>query len=336
MHSPIVGLDLGHSAVKLTYDTPHGVRRDQFPALACPALPLRDAAEAKLAALETVSVGAQSYFVGTTAAVQGKAVLGNGLTDEWLGTPAHTALLAHALQLIERHGVRVPCQYVLGLPVTQYLNGQAPLRAAATAVLGQGAELVILPQPLGAYYAHLLDRDGLLQDGRSLVEASWAVIDVGYYSTDIVLLQRGRWVEAASGGCAGVRLAVESLQRRLESEGMALDLVDTEQALINKTLRYFGEVRDIAGQVEQAAALVANKVADLAGQLLAPHVQGLDGVLVTGGGTPLVLPTLQRHWPHARRLEDTHTYSGRGGDRFLISEGYYRHGRSRALLKRAA
>jgi hypothetical protein len=86
------------------------------------------------------------------------------------------------------------------------------------------------------------------------------------------------------------------------SRAAALDLVDTEQALISKPLRHFGQVRDIAGQVEQAAALVADKVADLAGQLLAPHVQGLDGVLVTGGGTPLVLPTLQRHWPHARRL----------------------------------
>lgn len=336
MHPPIVGLDLGHSAVKLTYDTPRGVRREHFPALACPALTVRDASEAKLAALETVQVHGKPYFVGATAALQGKAVLANGLNDQWLGTDAHAALLAYARRRIERQGTRSPRLYVLGLPVNQYQEGQHPLRQGAQAVLGDEHEIVILPQPLGGYYAHLLGRDGLLQDGRSLVEASWAIIDVGYYSTDVVLLKHGRWVEAASGGCDGVRLAVEALQRRLASEGLHLDLIDTEQALIRQRVRHFAQEREIRDAVEQAGALVASKVADLAGQLLARHVEGLDGVLVTGGGTPLVLAALQRQWPHVQRLVDTEAAYGVNSDRFLVSEGYYRHGRSRQLFSRAA
>lgn len=336
MHANVVGLDLGHSAVKLTFDTPAGVRRLQFPALACAALPVRDPAEAALAARETVRVNGRDYFVGETAAVQGKAVLATGLTGEWIASDAHAALMAQARRLVDQAAGAGPKVWVLGLPVAQYQSAQATLRQVAAAQLGACEALVILPQPLGGYYAHLLDRRGWPQPGRAMTRESWAVIDVGYYSTDIVLLQRGRWVEAASGGCAGVRLAVEFLQRQLEGQGIVLDLIDTEAALCSGQLRHYGQLLDLRAPITAAGALVADKVSDLAGQLLASYVQGLDGVLIVGGGAELVHPALQAQWPHVRLLVDPHPDPAHRGPRYSVSEGYYRHGHSRRHLAQAA
>ncbi|MBK5969505.1 MULTISPECIES: ParM/StbA family protein [Thiorhodovibrio] len=336
MYQSVIGLDIGHSAVKLSFDTPEGVRRAQFSALACTALPLRDPGEAALAARETVTIKGRDYFVGETAAVQGKAVLANGLTGEWIASDAHAALMAQARRLVEAAAGVGPHVWVLGLPVAQYQSAQPALRQVAGEQLGAAADLFILPQPLGGYYAHLLDRHGLPQPGRAMTQESWAVIDVGYYSTDIVLLHKGRWVEAASGGCAGVRLAVEYLQRQLDGQGINLDLIDAETALRTARLRHFGQSIDLHAHIATASAVVAEKVIDLAGQLLASYVQGLDGVLVIGGGADLVLPALKAQWPHARGVEDAHHEPAFSGPRYSVSEGYYRHGRNRLLLAQAA
>ena len=335
MRDVVVGLDLGHSAVKMTFDgRSGGVERAIFPSLASPAIQIRNESEARIAAEETVTVRGRPFFVGRTAALQGKASLSTGLTSDWIDSDEHAALLAMAKQLADKQAAEGSRVFVLGLPVSQFESHKEQLRRVAQLQLGEGAEVRIMPQPMGGYQAHVLNRSGIVQVGRSLSQESWAVVDVGYYSTDFILLVEGRWIEAASGGCHGVRMAAEHLQRLLaENHGIQRDLVDTERCLREGFVRNFGTRVPLEKEVREAQEVVASKVADMAGQLMDPYVRSLDGVLVTGGGATMVLGHLRAKWPHARLIDDAHENPHFHGPRYLVSEGYYRFGRHVSLMR---
>lgn len=99
-------------------------------------------------------------------------------------------------------------------------------------------------------------------------------------SADVTLIKQGRWVETASGSCGGVRMAVEHLQRQLDdAHHIQADLIDTEQALQDGFLRYFGAHHELQDEIRAASEVVASKVVDMAASLMAPHVSALDGVL---------------------------------------------------------
>lgn len=334
MRDVVIGLDLGHSAVKMTFDGKGGaIERAIFPSLASPAIQIRNEAEARMAAEETVTVRGRPFFVGQTAALQGKASLSTGLTADWINSDEHSALLGMAKRIVDKQAAVGRRMFVLGLPVQQFETHKEQLRKVAATHLGEDAEIRVMPQPMGGYQAHMLNRSGVVQAGRSLADESWGVVDVGYYSTDFILIMGGRWIEAASGGCGGVRMAAEHLQRLLDAQGIQRDLVDAEKALREGFIRNYGERVDLQKEVREAAEVVASKVGDMAAQLMAPYVHSLDGVLVTGGGANMVLPSLRDRWPHTRLIDDAHSQPTLSGSRFLVSEGYYRWGRNASLLR---
>lgn len=329
----VIGLDVGHSAVKMTFDGQSGVERHIFPSLAVPAIQIRNEAEAAIAQKDTVSVDGRNYFVGQTAIIQGKASLSNGLTNSWISSDEHSALLVMAKKIIDERSSSGKHLYVLGLPIIQFESHKGILKDIAQKHFGLTSEIRVIPQPIGGYQAHMLNRVGAVNGGRSLVDESWGVIDVGYYSTDFILMMNGRWVETASGGCGGVRMATEHLQKLLEAREIQRDLVDVEKALREGFVRHFGEKVDLTKEIQEATQLVASKVLDMATQLMSSHVHALDGVLVTGGGSQIIIDSLKQRWPHARLIDDDHPHKDHKGSRFIVSEGYYRWGKNVQLLR---
>jgi len=334
MREIVVGLDLGHSAVKMTFDGRNGVDRRIYPALACPAIPIRNEAEARQAALDTVHVHGRAFFVGETAALQGNMALSSGLSADWISTDEHTALMAMGRQIVDRDGIEGPRIYVLGLPISRFEDDRDKLRQIASHILTDAVEIKIVPQPMGGYNAHMLSRAGVPQSGRSMKDESWAIVDVGYYSTDFIMFLGGRWIEPASGGCAGVRMAAEHLQRALsENHKVERNLVDVEQALRQGYLKHRGLTIRLEQEIQYASTLVANKVSDMAAQLMENYIDKIDGILVIGGGAGMVLPTLQQRWSHAVEIVDQHHNPALSGPRYLVSEGYYRFGKSIAWMR---
>jgi plasmid segregation protein ParM len=155
-----------------------------------------------------------------------------------------------------------------------------------------------------------------------MMDESWGVIEVGYYSTDFMLMQRGRWVEKASGSCAGVRVAADHLARMLAEKGLTVDLPECEEALQTRRILDFGRKTDVGHEVDQSVALVVTEVIDTATRLMEPYVRKLDGVLVAGGGAPIVHPRIQEKWPHAHMANKP---------RLAVAEGMRRFGM--ALLR---
>jgi len=153
---------------------------------------------------------------------------------------------------------------------------------------------------------------------------SWAVIDVGHFTTDFLLMKEGVYVERAAASSAGIHLAAENLVRILAAKKIKASRVAAEAALRTKRVFAYGE-RDVAAEVAEATDSVVQLIMDTADAVLSEHAGDLDGVLVAGGGAPIVSASLMEKWPHIINLENS---------RMAIADGYCRVGAG-VLLARA-
>jgi plasmid segregation protein ParM len=181
---------------------------------------------------------------------------------------------------------------------------------------------------MGAYHHEMLDNLGLPIMGRSMTTEAWGIVEIGYFSTDFILMQNGRWVEKASDGCSGVRVAAEHLMRFVnDKKKLTCDLGECENALQTRVVLNFGQKVDVSAEVHQATSILVAEIHDTATRLLEPFARKLNGVIVAGGGAPLALPQLKAKWPHSMMPQD---------HRFAVSEGMRRFGlailRSREIV----
>ena len=317
---PSAGIDIGHSAVKLAITRPDAASRspvlELFPSIAIPAFAISDEAEARRAARETVTVRGRQYFFGDTARAQGGGV--TGLSEDWIESPEHEALLRGAFRVLERHGTLTDASMIaVGLPASLFGRQKERMRALAAQVFP--GDIKVIPQPFAPYQGLMLDESGLPQHGRTITEESWAVVEVGYFTTDFMLAQRGRWVEKAAGSCSGVRVAAEQLARLLSQRGITADLPECEEALRSRSILDFGRRVDVGADVDQAGSLIVTEVVETATRLMEPFARKLNGVVIAGGGASLVFKSIQDKWPHAVMAMNT---------RFAVAEGMRRLGLS--------
>jgi len=316
----VIGLDLGHSAPKSSFYTPEGAGRKLiFKSVVTPAFAISDEVEARRANEETVTVGGRQYFFGETAEIQGGGSVATGLSEDWVNTPEYAALLMGALKKIDATGALTPAKMiVMGLPVKLHSRYKDKLRDLASACLPKDKEIKIIPQPMGAYHHTMLDNFGMPALGRSMTSESWGVAEIGYFSTDFILMQNGRWVEKASDGCSGVRIAAEHLMRLLnEKKRLTCDLGECEAALQTGTVRNYGQNVNVTAEVQQAISILVSEIHDNATRLFEPFARKLSGVVVAGGGAPLALSQLKAKWPHAMMTQD---------HRFAVADGMRRFG----------
>ena len=311
-----IGFDVGHSTVKISCFV-DGKKHDIiFPSVATPAFTISDENEKRRAAEETVSVNGRPYFFGQTALIQGGLSGSTGLSENWVGTPEYEALMRGGLKKIRALGIN-PDEgvIVMGLPTSLHARQKAALKTmAAECTRGR---ILVMPQSLAPYHGMMLDEAGNPSPHHSMESEAWAVIEVGYFTTDIMLMQAGgTWVEKAAGSSRGVALAADALMRALGESDVTVDLNEAEQALQTKSIKYFGEDLDVSAQAELAISSIVADVLDTSKKLIEPHVRKLNGVIIAGGGAPLVFNEIKDKWPHAV-LADNH--------RFSVSEGMRRY-----------
>ncbi|MCX8017569.1 MAG: ParM/StbA family protein [Rhodocyclaceae bacterium] len=342
-HQHVVGLDIGHSAVKMTFDTDGGIKRAVFASLACPAIPLTNPLEAQRAKAETVEVDGRAYFVGETARLQGQAELPIGLRDNWIETREHAALLAQAVRLVMQEDKAQSSRrlWVLGLPVLAYARDRERLASIAERLLPPGDRIKVMQQPDAVYFSRIYTREGLPAADIRPEQEAWAIIDIGYYTTDFVVYERGRYIEAAAGRHDGVRSVVEAIQRRLAHQGIDRSVVEIEEALPQRRLIDRGEAVDFSAHAEQAMDDFTAKIVEEASRVMGRRINALNGVLVAGGAADLALSSFRKEWPHAQLARDEFypdlpNGTSLHGPRFVISEGYYRYGKSTLVLEQYA
>ncbi len=334
MSKTVVGLDIGHSAVKVMARWSGGEKFIMFPSVAIPAFRITDEKEAARARAETVTVANRDWFIGKTAVMQSLGEVAIGLRDDWIEMDEYAALFRGAIQKLIAEGVpglnNTPL-VVAGLPAAMHFQQKERLKAIMRKL--HDAEYLVAPQPAGAYQTVMLRKDGADAPGRRMATESWAVVEVGYYTTDIMVMREGRWVEKGCDCAGGVRLAAEHLSRLLENQGIKADLMECEESLRTKQIKNYGKVLDTSNLAAQAIGEITAQIIDKSVRLIEPIARRLDGVIVAGGGAPLIIKDVQERWPHAAMLEDPRT---------AVADGFCRLGlailidRARRLVQQPA
>jgi plasmid segregation protein ParM len=214
---------------------------------------------------------------------------------------------------------------VVGLPGALYASQKAGLGQALGKLVPR-AEIRVMPQPMGPYQELVFTADGLESREVNADDDSYAVIEVGQYTTDFALLLHGHTIENAFGSCDGMRIAAEHLQRSLRQSQIAVSMAEATDLLRTKTLKNFGARIDVTDEVHRAVEPLAAQIVDKANQLIGKSARSLDGILVAGGGAPLVLNSLRKTWPHARLSENSRFSVAEGFCRYSLAYSRYRNG----------
>lgn len=311
-----IGLDIGHSAVKVSAGGKHLI----FPSAACPAVGLSVEESARAAAADTVRVKGQDYFVGNTALIHTNGKLLEGLSDDWLETPEHLALMIAGYRL-GRAEIEADDQpmVVLGLPSRLHKAQHQRLRELAVMNLSIPEDRVrVVPQPVGAYMGMALDSAGEPVGDRDISTEKWGVIDIGFYTTDYGLLYGGVWSDAGARSIAGANKVAEALRDRVNAaNGTQISLRTADEVLRSRFLKLYGKSIDVSNDVKQVCESFARQIVEGAISTFGDSLATLDGILVAGGGADLVFPLLKKAFDHAECIDTP---------RFSVAEGLRRYG----------
>jgi len=316
-----VGLDVGYSETKAV----SGERRVSFPSVVGTPdkarFSLNDRAGIVLVEPEPVQVGAEAVAQSRFLHRREDRRWVEG--DEWYSL--YLAAMSELSTATHDPGVRI----VTGLPVAYYddrtvvrdrLLGTHRLQREGRH--RQRLEVVdcrVIPQPFGALLAATLDERGRIVD-RALATGQVGVVDVGGKTSNFLSVNRlaeiGR--ETSSVG-VGVWDAVRAMRRWLEVECPDLVLRDHQviEAIIARAVKYFGERVDLGVGVDEILEPLAEQVVAEATQLWNGGA-ALDAILVSGGGALLLGPYVERHFRHARVVEDAVFANAVGFWRFCV------------------
>ncbi|MGE5590177.1 MAG: hypothetical protein ACM3ZA_06115, partial [Bacillota bacterium] len=158
----------------------------------------------------------------------------------------------------------------------------------------QIGQVRVLPQGLGAYAAYAVSTPSDLAAGRPV-----GVVDVGYRTTDYLLLQPGTRGavpdEARSGSIdAGIGQAYESVRAALQREtGLMIPAGVVEQALAgNGSLPIRGQEYPLHALFSEAARGVAGRITAELRRAWADRLDFLRAILLAGGGGAALAPYL--------------------------------------------
>lgn len=298
----VVGLDVGRSGVKLAFlDSGKNVTTKFFRSVIIPYRELTFDQNPKATEMDTVEVNGNKYFVGETALAQG-AKESVGLNSNWLEGDEHTALLIRSQRYLNSYGV-VPKFIVVGLPVNTFKHHAAILARQVKEVFGQDTMVLPVPQPFGVYQDEVLNDSGEIK-GSARISGRYAVIDIGHYSTDFLMMNENNWVENSSGSSDGMYVAVDNLSKTLQGMGINLSAFQVQETLISKKVRMFGEEKDFTNEVRGALQSTVQLILQSTKRYIGSDASQLDKIIVAGGGSEVVYPSVAHMWPNAAKPEN--------------------------------
>lgn len=317
---PVAAIDIGHSAVKVR--VAFGPHRESlsFRSVVTDARPISEDAARKAAERETVTVRGRRLFFGETAILQGGAEIESGMSEAWITTQPHMALFLAALKKLKQLPVPVDLSggiLCVGLPAKFY----AKQREMLISILQPhvlNTEIVVFPQPLGPFFSMQYNEDGTENRRRDLANESWAIIEVGHFTTDYALLKNGTWIERGSGSSGGAAFVADQLAKKLsDAFKVSITPLEATDALVAGHIKLFGDRVPVADHIAGARQAFMAQVMDQAEYFFDKDVRGLDGILVAGGGADLVKESIAERWKCVVDCVDS---------RFAVAEGFLRAG----------
>lgn len=252
---------------------------------------------ASVAQDRTVCVDGVPYLVGEPAVRHARTVV-QPRDRDWLESPPYRILWHAALESVLLPGTSPTI--VTGLPVSFY-HDRERLQHVVSRVLEErritAAQIKVVPQPFGSFFDAVFDPHGQIVDDTRILR-HLGLIDVGYFTTDIVEVHELEYVQKGSGSIGvGVATMLDTLRSLLtEHFGRVVDAQEAEQVLRTQRLRIKGHEHDTGVLCELAVREAALAIVTYVRQLWGSGDQ-LDQMLLTGGGGPLVHAFLAEQLP---------------------------------------
>lgn len=251
-----------------------------------------------------------SYLVGEAAVA---AAWGSRAWEENQALHENTGiLLATAVALLEPAG---PVRLAVGLPLMTYGSQKRNLieflRGFSTEVLVNGGrwfkvefdpEIFVFPQGGGALYHSALNLDGSLRDASLLSGNAVGVVDVGYRTTDYLVMRKGpRGLsvrpELSDSFDLGYSWVYQQMRQVLRTRiGRSLDLQRIEESVTRNDglMTYKGEPIDLEPLEEEANTRLASLLAGRLKSVWGENLELVNHLIVAGGGGAKIFPHLQK------------------------------------------
>lgn len=316
-----ISLDIGHSAIKIAA----GPKKNAlFVAAATPRTDAATVGRASLAPHDAVTVNGQEWLVGDAAIIHAGGRVPDGLADNWLETDQHHALLAGAFRRATGMAELTPSEalVILGLPSRLYDKQHKRLAELAQLHLNlRSDQVMVLPQAFGGYMADALDADGAPNVNESPAEGRFGVIDVGYYTTDFALMDRGQWSPVGAKSADGTYAMAAALQGVIErNHGASIPVRECDTIMSTRSGKLRGALIDFGKEVDATIDSYTGRLIDHIETVYADTLNVMDGLILVGGGANLVGSRLRSAYPNLLRAP-------RGIDsRFAVAEGLRRYG----------
>ena len=320
--TPVIALDVGHSAVKVVADSGTGRYSLMFPSVVSGAVELMESNARRAAERETVEVDGRRWFFGETAVTQGSSDSESGMSENWISTSAYSALVAGAFLKLSQRPDAISTEnsiIVVGLPARYMMTQKKPLTEVMQR-LAPSAQIVVLPQPLGPFMCMQFDESGNEDKSRNTGKSTYGIIEVGHFTTDFGAVKNGLWVDKNAGSCDGAHVVVKKVAQLIkEQRGHSLTLIETTKAIVDGSFMEFGTSVDITPFLTASAQVLVDKVLDTVDRLMDRDARSFDGIAVAGGAAPILFQMIKAKYRHA-------FLSSESNSRMAVAEGFYRGG----------
>jgi plasmid segregation protein ParM len=293
----IIGLDVGYGDTKAVCDNG---RSTCFPSLIAPAESIRFkadvGAQVQVKGLTLRDTEEGDLFVGELAARQGRPGSVRSPRDRDRVADAimlhlTDAALAALLPDVEYTRAKI----TTGLPVDYYrdaealathLRGQHVIKVEGRRLMVDVDEVKVVPQPFGGLLSVLLDERGkLMADVAHLVQGRVGVLDVGMFTTDLILVDGLEYIEAGSGSLeVGVSTVLEMLRKvLLDDHRVSYEPHQLEVALRRGWVVINGQTVKLNGLASDRLSVIAQSIESRARTLW--NVSTLSAIVLAGGGS---------------------------------------------------
>ena len=329
-----IGIDLGHSSVKTSIKT--GIKlpilggTTIFPTVVRDWVQIANEETARRAEADTVEINGKKFFVGETAQRQSQAETFTGQNRNWIETEQHDALLVsawhRAMAVLARseNSLADPDQVsvVLGLPASYYAEQREVLLQRARCLLQrlvkphQDLQIYIESQSRAPLLCVVFDAYGQ-ETGRAGEEETWGVVEIGQFTTDFTLHDRGQEVDAAASSARGVSMIYDRIGAGFKQRGYEASYEMITKAIQTRKVKDFGKEEDINDIVQPAVSEFTTYIMDEVSSRFGTKARSMDGIIVPSGGAYIVGSEIRAKYPNAIIPAQP---------RFAVSEGYSRFG----------
>lgn len=197
---------------------------------------------------------------------------------------------------------------VTGLPVLWFndrrkLSGS--LKGEHRFTWGQEERVVTIhgvttvPQPLGGFYEHILGTSGFAIILESDLMRTYALLDIGWNTTDMTAIDQLQPVERWSGGeRVGMRNVVEIVGDQVQRRwGLELQPHEVDVAIRRRYVEPFGKRQDIGDIIDGAIVSLGQQEVAAATRLWG-NGERMTAILVFGGGAAVLGRAIRAAFPH--------------------------------------